>query len=190
MDINMSKLQETVRTGKPGVLQPMGSQRVELDLATEQQQMGLCYLMRNCWVFLTHNPLSNSWDNQHLSSHWVQGCRNWGRSSLSRSCCWVVAWRSQHPELLTVTERGELTGPSGPAHWQTDVYINTLTASSLAKGQALKSKVPWGRRRRHLIGRLGSVQGRPRWAVPASGLTSWKHSNQVGPLMPAWPANW
>ena len=38
MDMNMSKLPETVRTGEPGRLQFMGSQRVRHDLATEQQQ--------------------------------------------------------------------------------------------------------------------------------------------------------
>ena len=38
MDINLSKLQETVKDKKPGVLQSMGSQRVRHDLATEQQQ--------------------------------------------------------------------------------------------------------------------------------------------------------
>ena len=37
MDLSLSKLQEIVRTGKPGVLQFMGSQWVEHDLATEQQ---------------------------------------------------------------------------------------------------------------------------------------------------------
>ena len=31
MDMNLSKLQEIVRTGKPGVLQSMGSQRVRHD---------------------------------------------------------------------------------------------------------------------------------------------------------------
>ena len=36
-DMNLGKLQETVRTKKPGVLQSMGSQRVRHDLATEQQ---------------------------------------------------------------------------------------------------------------------------------------------------------
>ena len=38
MDMNMSRLPETVRTGEPGMLQFMGSQRVRHDLATEQQQ--------------------------------------------------------------------------------------------------------------------------------------------------------
>ena len=37
MDMNFSKLQETVRTGKSGVLQSMRSERAEQDLATEQQ---------------------------------------------------------------------------------------------------------------------------------------------------------
>ena len=37
MDINLSKLQETVKDKKPGVLQSMGSQRVRQDLVTEQQ---------------------------------------------------------------------------------------------------------------------------------------------------------
>ena len=38
MDMSLSKLQEVVRTVKPGVLQSMGSQRAGPDLATEQEQ--------------------------------------------------------------------------------------------------------------------------------------------------------
>ena len=38
MDMSLSKLWEMVRTGKPGVLQSMGSQRVEHDWAIEQQK--------------------------------------------------------------------------------------------------------------------------------------------------------
>ena len=38
MDMNLSKLQETVEDRGPGVLPSMGLQRVEHDLATEQQQ--------------------------------------------------------------------------------------------------------------------------------------------------------
>ena len=37
MDMNLSKLWEIVRTGKPGTLKSMGSQRVRHDLATEQK---------------------------------------------------------------------------------------------------------------------------------------------------------
>ena len=37
MDMNLSKFWE-IGTGKPGVLQPTGSQRVGHDLPTEQQQ--------------------------------------------------------------------------------------------------------------------------------------------------------
>ena len=37
-DMSLSKLQEVIRTGKPGVLQSMGLQRIGHDLATEQQQ--------------------------------------------------------------------------------------------------------------------------------------------------------
>ena len=37
VDVNMSKLWEIVRTVEPGVLQPMGSQKVGHDLVTEQQ---------------------------------------------------------------------------------------------------------------------------------------------------------
>ena len=39
MDVSLSKLQEMVKEGKPGVLQSMGSQRVGLDWVTEQQQL-------------------------------------------------------------------------------------------------------------------------------------------------------
>ena len=38
MDMSLSKPQEMLRTGKPGVLQSVGSQRVGHDLVTEQQQ--------------------------------------------------------------------------------------------------------------------------------------------------------
>ena len=42
MDMKLGKLQET-GTGRPGVLQPMGLQRVGHDLATEQQQPSETY---------------------------------------------------------------------------------------------------------------------------------------------------
>ena len=38
MDMSLIKLPEMVRTGKPGMLQSMGSQRVGHDRMTEQQQ--------------------------------------------------------------------------------------------------------------------------------------------------------
>ena len=41
MDISLSKLWEIVRTGKPGMLQSMGSQRARQDLMTEQQLQGI-----------------------------------------------------------------------------------------------------------------------------------------------------
>ena len=37
MGMSLSKLQEMVKSGKPGVLQSMGSQTVGYDRATEQQ---------------------------------------------------------------------------------------------------------------------------------------------------------
>ena len=36
MDMSVNKLQETVKDGKSGVLQSVGSQRVQRDLVTEQ----------------------------------------------------------------------------------------------------------------------------------------------------------
>ena len=49
MDMNLSQLQETGRTEKPGVLKFMGPQRVEHDLATEQQSVCTCN-----YIFLLH----------------------------------------------------------------------------------------------------------------------------------------
>ena len=40
MDMRLSKLQELVMTGKPGMLQSMGSQRVGCNWVTEQQRIG------------------------------------------------------------------------------------------------------------------------------------------------------
>ena len=55
-------------TGKPGVLQPMGSQRVEHDLATEQQQIRNVESARgHCWggedqqIFKTKNMENGSY---------------------------------------------------------------------------------------------------------------------------------
>ena len=42
-DISLSKLWETVKDRKPGVLQSTGSQRVGHELATEQQQWALYF---------------------------------------------------------------------------------------------------------------------------------------------------
>ena len=38
MDMNLCRLWGTVKEGEPGVLQPMGSERVRHDLVTEEQQ--------------------------------------------------------------------------------------------------------------------------------------------------------
>ena len=40
MDMSLSKLREIVKTGKPALLQFMGSERVGYDLAAEQQHKG------------------------------------------------------------------------------------------------------------------------------------------------------
>ena len=45
MDMSLSKLQERVKTGKPGMLQSMGSQRVRHNLVTEQQHTCVCVLV-------------------------------------------------------------------------------------------------------------------------------------------------
>ena len=47
MDVNLSKLQEMVRDGKPGVPQSMGSQRVGYDLANASNNRAHCQLK---WV--------------------------------------------------------------------------------------------------------------------------------------------
>ena len=38
VDMSLSKLRETVKDGKPGVLPSLGPQNVRCDFATEQQQ--------------------------------------------------------------------------------------------------------------------------------------------------------
>ena len=39
VDMNLGKFRETVKEGKPGMLQSMGSQRVRPSLGTEQQYL-------------------------------------------------------------------------------------------------------------------------------------------------------
>ena len=57
MDMNLGKLQERVREGRPGVLQPMGSQRVGRDLETEKQQ-NVIMLIMIADPFLAHQGLA------------------------------------------------------------------------------------------------------------------------------------
>ena len=56
MNVSSSKLQEMVMTGKPGVLQSMGSQRVGHDLATEQQQHHS--IVSVCRVLFIHSSVA------------------------------------------------------------------------------------------------------------------------------------
>ena len=59
MDVNLSKLHEVVRTGKPGVLRTMGSQRVVHDLATEQH--GVTRNTKLCGKYMTLRAVSGLW---------------------------------------------------------------------------------------------------------------------------------
>ena len=51
-DINLGKLWEMVRKGRPGVLQSMWLQRVKHDWMTEQQRFIIS------WDFLTHRTVT------------------------------------------------------------------------------------------------------------------------------------
>ena len=42
MDLNLSKLQEIVKAGKPGVLQSVGSQNHQHNLVPEEQHICVC----------------------------------------------------------------------------------------------------------------------------------------------------
>ena len=71
MDMSLSKLWEIVKTGKPGVLQSAGSQRVGHDLATEQQ--GKNAFVAKMWS-LNHVPTLvkylELWGTFPLASHY------------------------------------------------------------------------------------------------------------------------
>ena len=61
MDMNLCKLWGTVKEGEPGVLQPMGSQRVRYDLATEQQQqysLRVCLFVKSLSLFFNWNIIA------------------------------------------------------------------------------------------------------------------------------------
>ena len=49
MDMSLGKLQEIVKTGKPGMLQFMGSQRVRCDLATELLDKTMSNTLQKAW---------------------------------------------------------------------------------------------------------------------------------------------
>ena len=54
MDMNLSKLQKIVKDRKPGGLQSVGSQRVGLDLVTEQEQFEKKIQRKRCNLLLTY----------------------------------------------------------------------------------------------------------------------------------------
>ena len=57
MDVNLGRLQEIERDGRPGLLQSMGPQRVEHDWGTEQQQQQcMCFGGRLLFSF-THKKV-------------------------------------------------------------------------------------------------------------------------------------
>ena len=51
IDMNLGKLQEILRTEKPGVLPFLGSQRIRRDLATEEQQECTEFCQLGCFFF-------------------------------------------------------------------------------------------------------------------------------------------
>ena len=54
MDISLSKLKLLLRTGEPGMLQSMGSQRVRYELVT-QQQVNILRRMRKYYKYFPQN---------------------------------------------------------------------------------------------------------------------------------------
>ena len=69
MDMNLSKLQETVRTEEPGVAQSMGSQRVRHNWATEQQQHVDVRQLTDPFIYWTTSWLPQFWQP------WIKLCR-------------------------------------------------------------------------------------------------------------------
>ena len=68
MDVSLSKLRQMGRTGKPGVLQSMGSQRVANNLATEQQQYIRNKVDRKCSCLEGPHVVEAGKDVQNKSS--------------------------------------------------------------------------------------------------------------------------
>ena len=97
MDKSLSKLWEWWRTGEPGVLQSMGSQRVGHDWATEQQQsLANSYRFLTIWIFYFSYRKSKFQKSCCITSTMmvinkkgkkqvlVRMCTNW----MARSCWW------------------------------------------------------------------------------------------------------
>ena len=51
VDMNLSELQEMMKTGEPGMLQSMRLQRIRHDLVTEQQQTHISLFYGFCSLF-------------------------------------------------------------------------------------------------------------------------------------------
>ena len=72
MDMNLSKLQETLKEGKPGMLQSMELQRVGRDLVTKQQQIQI-----STWKNVLHHfplekcKLKSRWDCKQLEHLYI-----------------------------------------------------------------------------------------------------------------------
>ena len=119
MDMSLSKVQE--RTGKPGVLQSMQSQRVGCDLATEQQQpckcthtcthaSGCTCLFHRTAVQLPAHPSACSLDFRGLTSS------SWNRhligTCLAPDFCWASSLTLLQGMPLCLAKPGLLSYPA------------------------------------------------------------------------------
>ena len=97
MDMNLSKLQRQWKTGKPGVLQSMGLQRVGHDLVIKQQEMTMISIK---------GSLDESYRNMGLSSKQGKIYHSWSHPRLVEvvGVCW------QRPSRGMMTVRGSYTG--------------------------------------------------------------------------------
>ena len=78
MDMSLSKLQEAVRTGEPGVLQSTGSQGVRQNLAAEQQALSSTRNHKKCLFKRCSDhshPCCKSWPKFYARYH------SWGVKS-------------------------------------------------------------------------------------------------------------
>ena len=89
IDMSLSKLWEWWKTGKPGVLQSVGSQRVGYDWATEQQQV-LYWAHCNCfkWLFLLFQSYSPTLPKSQPPKMPQR------RKNTGGGCCSVATWEA------------------------------------------------------------------------------------------------
>ena len=114
VDMNLSKLREVVKEGKPGVLQSMGSQRVRHDPETKQQEQQSdpyhSFLHLHGKIPKWHYPTVDWWFTGKSLGTRVP----WGNMEVASFTLCKHCWRLTRPWVLSPPKKSEISSAHFP----------------------------------------------------------------------------